>query len=135
MQKLGIELNAELSNNNDERQIIKLFEDGDRALIAVDPQELDRIYAEDYMQYDESGKTLSKQDLIRRLSSGAIRFLSMISTGRRVRVFGDCAIVHGSEEDEIEQGDHRFTVRYVYMDVVIKRNGRWQIVGSQLTKT
>ena len=28
----------------------------------------------------------------------------------------------------------RFLVRYVYMDVVVKRDGKWQIVASQLAK-
>jgi ketosteroid isomerase-like protein len=120
--------------SDDEQQIIKLFEDGDRALIAADPQELNRIYAEDYIQYDESGKILTKQDLIRRLTSAEIRFLSMTSTGRHIRLFGDFAIVHGSEEDEIEQAARHFMVRYVYMDVVVKREGEWQIVASQLAR-
>jgi hypothetical protein len=123
-----------LSKNDDEQQIVKLFEDGDRALIAADPDELDRIYAEDYIQYDESGKILTKQDLIRRLTSGEIRFVSMKSTGRRVRLFDNFAVVHGSEEDEVERGGRRFSVRYVYMDVVVKRESRWQIVASQLAK-
>jgi hypothetical protein len=28
--------------------------------------------------------------------------------------------------------DARFQVRYVYTDIVMKRNGRWQIVASRL---
>jgi len=120
--------------DNEEQHIAKLFEDGDRALIAADPCELERIYADDYLQYDESGSILTKQDLIRRLASGVIRFVSMKSTGRRVRLFGDFAIVHGSEEDEVQQDGRRFSVRYLYMDVVVKREGRWQIVASQLAK-
>jgi hypothetical protein len=60
----------------------------------------------------------------------------MISTGRRIRLLSDeLAIVHGSEEDDVEQGGRRFPVRYIYMDVVVKREGRWQIVGSQLART
>jgi ketosteroid isomerase-like protein len=133
-EKLIAELSAEFSESDDEQQIVRLFEDGDRALIAADPQKLDRIYATDYVQYDESGKIVTKQDLIHRLTSGEICFLSMISTRRRVRIFGDFAIVHGSEEDEVEQDGRRFSVRYVYMDVVVKREGRWQIVVSQLAK-
>ncbi|MGB9360981.1 MAG: nuclear transport factor 2 family protein, partial [Candidatus Sulfotelmatobacter sp.] len=67
--------------------------------------------------------------------SGVIRYLSMVSTGRRIRLLcADVAIVHGSEEDDVEQGGQRFPVSYVYMDVVMKRDGRWQIVGSQLAK-
>jgi ketosteroid isomerase-like protein len=122
------------ANDDDEQQIVRLFEDGDRALISADVDELRRIYADDYLQYDESGGVVTKEDLIRRLTSGAIRFFSMTSTGRRVRLFGDFAIAHGSEEDEIEQDGRRFSVRYLYMDVVVKREGRWQIVGSQLAR-
>jgi hypothetical protein len=40
-------------------------------------------------------------------------FLSMISVGGHIRLLReDVAIVHGSEEDEVEQGK-RFPVRYV----------------------
>jgi hypothetical protein len=124
-----------MSSPHDEQQILKLFEDGDRALIAADIAELSRIFADDYIQYDESGKTLTKQEVINNLKSGAIRYVSMISTGRLFRLLTkDVAIVHGSEEDEVEQGGHRFAVRYVYMDVVVKRNAEWQIVASQLAK-
>ena len=123
------------SVSHDEQQILQLFADGDRALISADPTELDRIYADDYVQHDESGKPSSKQDLIRVLTSGELRILSMTSTSRRVRFLReDVAVVHGSEEDEIERAGQRSTVRYVYSDVVMKRNDRWQIVASQLAK-
>jgi ketosteroid isomerase-like protein len=119
---------------DDEQQILRLFEDGDRALIAVDVAELERIYAEDYVQYDQTGIAFTRQDVIRNLTSGTIRFVSMTSTGRRMRLFGSFAIVHGSEEDVVEREEQRVTERYVYMDVVAKREGKWQIVGSQLVK-
>lgn len=120
---------------NDEQQILKLFEDGDRALIAADQAELARIYADDYVQYDESGDSHTKQDLLQNLKSGKIRYLSMVSTGRQVRVLSeDVAIVHGSEDDDVEQAGQRFPVSYIYMDVVVKRDGKWQIVASQLAK-
>jgi hypothetical protein len=120
---------------NDEQEIVNLFEDGDRALIAADVSELSRIFADDYIQYDESGDAHTKEDLLQNLKSGKIRYLSMISTGRRIRILREeVAIVHGSEEDDVEQGGQRFPVRYIYMDVVVKRGGKWQIVGSQLAK-
>jgi ketosteroid isomerase-like protein len=121
-------------NHNDEQKIIRLFEDGDRALMSADVREMERIYAEDYAQSDESGALLTRTDVIRNLTSGNIRFLSMKSTGRRVRLFGDFAVVHGSEEDEIERDAATLVVKYVYMDVVVRRDGRWQIVASQLGK-
>jgi ketosteroid isomerase-like protein len=119
-------------DRNDEREIIRLFEDGDRALMSADLLEIERIYADDYVQSDESGVLSTQADLIRSLTSGRIRFLSMKSTGRQVRLFDDFAVVHGSEEDEIERDGQRASVRYVYMDIVMRRRGRWQIVASQL---
>jgi uncharacterized protein (TIGR02246 family) len=120
---------------SDEQQILKLFVDGDRALIAGDIGELSRIYADDYVQYDESGNTSTKSDVIENATSGKIRYISMVSTGRRIRVVrDDVAIVHGSEDDLVEQGGKRYSARFVYMDVVMKRNGAWQIVASQLAK-
>ena len=119
----------------DEQQIEKLFEDGDRALVAANVAELSRIFADDYFQYNESGQPSTKQDVIRKLSSGEIRYVSMVSTGRSIRLLrDDVAIVHGSEVDMVEQGGERLPVRYGYMDVVVKRDGRWQIVASQLAK-
>jgi ketosteroid isomerase-like protein len=116
----------------DEKTILQLFEDGDRALMSADMDALSRIFADDYVQYDESGSAFTKHDVLENLKSGKIRYISMISTGRQIRLFGDFAIVHGSEDDEVEQAGTRFSVRYVYTDVVIKRDDRWQIVGSQL---
>jgi hypothetical protein len=117
---------------NDEREIIRLFEDGDRALVSADVQEMERIYAEDYVQSDETGRLSTRADLIRNFAAGKIRFLSMNSTGRRVRLFDDFAVVHGAETDEVERVGERVVVSYVYMDVVVRRDGRWQIVASQL---
>jgi hypothetical protein len=120
---------------SDEQQIVKLFEDGDRALIAANLAELSRIFADDYIQYDEFGESRTKQHVIKNLETGAIRYLSIVSTGRRIRLLSnELAIVHGSEDDDVEQGGRRFPVRYIYMDVVVKRTEKWQIVGSQLAR-
>jgi hypothetical protein len=120
---------------SEKQQIVRLFEDGDRALIAADLAELSCIFGEDYIQYDETGRPSTREEVLKNLKSGFIRYLSMISTGREIRLLGEnVAVVHGSEEDEVELAGKRFPVRYIYMDAVVKRNGKWQIVASQLTK-
>jgi hypothetical protein len=62
-----------MPGQSDEQQILKLFEEGDRALIAADLSALSRIFADDYIQYDETGKASTKQDVLNNLESGAIR--------------------------------------------------------------
>jgi uncharacterized protein (TIGR02246 family) len=119
----------------DEQKILALHEAGDRALMSADLTALAQIFADDYVQYNESGKAFTKQDVLDNFRTGAIRYPSIISTERRIRVFGDTAVVHGSESDEVEADGKRFSVRYVYLDVLRKCDGDWRIVASQLARS
>jgi uncharacterized protein (TIGR02246 family) len=123
-----------MSIDNDEQQILALHEAGDRALMSADLAVLAQIFADDYVQYNEAGKAFTKQDVLESFRSGAIRYRSIVSTGRQIRVFGDTAIVHGAESDEVESDGKRFNVRYVYLDVLRKQNGEWKLVASQLAR-
>jgi uncharacterized protein (TIGR02246 family) len=117
---------------DDEQAIQALFDSADRALVCADVDALARVFADDYIQYDASGKPFTKQEILTSLRTTAVRYPSIVSTGRTVRVFGDFAVVHGSESDEVEKGGQRLTVKYLYMDVARKKDGVWQIVAGQL---
>ena len=120
--------------SSDEQQILTLHEAGDRALMSGDLAVLERIFADDYVQYNESGKAFTKRDVLNNFRTGAVRYPSIVSTGRRIRLFGDTAVVHGSESDEVEAEGKRFSVRYVYLDVLRKCDGEWKLVASQLAR-
>ena len=100
--------------------------------MAADLSVLSEIFADDYMQCDAAGQPFTKQEILDNFRKGDIRYPSIVSTGRKIRVFGDMAVVHGSENDEVISGGRRFKVRYLYLDVLQKRNGEWKIVASQL---
>jgi len=119
---------------SDEEQILALHEAGDKALMSADLVMLAQIFADDYVQYNEAGKAFSKQDVLNNFRTGAIRYPSIVSTGREIRLFGDTAIVHGSESDEVEVNGTKSAVRYVYLDVLRKRDGEWKLVASQLAR-
>jgi len=122
------------NTENDERQILALHEAGDRALMSADLTVLAQIFADDYVQCDESGQAFTRHDVLERFRTGAIRYPSIVSTGRKIRLFGNMAVVHGSESDEVEAAGKRFAVRYVYLDVLEKRDGKWMLVASQLAR-
>jgi hypothetical protein len=122
------------NKETDEQQILALFEGGDRALMSADISVLSEILADDYVQYNAAGQPFTKQEILENLSKGDIRYPSIVSTGRKIRLFGDMAVVHGSENDEVVCDGKRFAVRYLYMDVLQKRKGEWKLVASQLAK-
>jgi len=118
----------------DEHKILALHEAGDRALMSADLGVLAEIFADDYLQYNEAGQASTKQDVLNNFRTGTIRYPSIVSTSRKIRVFGDTAVVHGSESDEVEVNGERFQVRYVYLDVLRKCDGEWKLVASQLAR-
>ncbi len=119
---------------DDETQILALHEAGDKALMSADLAVLAQIFADDYVQYNEAGKAFTKHDVLTNFRTGAIRYPSIVSTGRVIRVFGDTAVVHGSESDEVEVNGKRSAVRYVYLDVLRKCGAEWKLVASQLAR-
>ncbi len=131
---IGNDQKQHQEKQDDEQQILALHEAGDRALMSADLTALARIFADDYVQYNEAGKAFTKQDVLDNFRAGAIRYPSIVSTGRRIRVLGDTAVVHGSESDEVEVKGKRFAVSYVYLDVLRKRGGEWKLVASQLAR-
>jgi uncharacterized protein (TIGR02246 family) len=120
--------------SDDEQQILALHEAGDKALMTGDLAVLSQIFADDYVQYNEAGQSFTKQDVLNNFRTGAIRYPSIVSTARKIRLFGDTAIVHGAESDEVEVNGKRSAVRYVYLDVLRKRDGEWKLVASQLAR-
>jgi len=119
---------------SDEQQILAMHEAGDKALMSADLAVLAQIFADDYVQYNEAGEAFTKQDVLNNFRTGAIRYPSIVSTGRQIRIFGDTAVVHGAEFDEVDVNGKRFAVRYVYLDVLRKCGGEWKLVASQLAR-
>ena len=124
-----------MAATEDEKQILALHEAGDQALMSADLEALSRIFADDYVQHNESGQAFTKQDVLNNFRTGAIRYPSIVSTGRTIRVLGDVAVVNGSELDVVETRGRRSEVRYVYLDVLLKREGKWELVASQLARS
>ena len=118
----------------DEQQIEALYHAGDAALMSADVVALAEILADDYIQYNDAGQPFTRQQILANFQSGAIRYPSIVSTGRVIRLFGDTAVVHGSEDDEFESEGARSRVRYMYLDVLLKREGKWKLVASQLAR-
>jgi hypothetical protein len=67
--------------------------------------------------------------------SGAYKITYLDLDNFKVRVFGDTAVAtYGQTEKSQYQGKDN-SGHYVYTDVWVRRNGNWQIVATQGTKS
>ena len=90
---------------------------------AKDFKTMDRIMADDWVSVDFQGRTVTKAQAMAGLKSSSAP--QPIELGdMKVRVFGTTAIVQGKDSSG----------KFAWMDVFVKRDGRWQAVASQSTK-
>lgn len=123
-----------MTPDEDQQQIEALYHAGDHALMTADVEALSRILADDYVQYGDTGLPVTREQILDNFRTGAICYPSIVSTGRTIRTFGNMAVVHGSEDDIVETNRKQAQVRYMYLDVLIKRDGEWKFVASQLAR-
>ena len=97
-----------------------------RALKEQDYIALEGLYADDYMLVRPDGSVLNKQEVLRDLRSGGLRFHSIELDQTRVRMYGSTAVLTAesqavSSRDGMESRSHfRLTAVYVQQGQSIK---------------
>ncbi len=118
-----------------EQSIIQMEKDWANADITKDAATLERVMADDWVGVDFNGKILSKGEAIADLKSGASTAKSIELGPLKVRVFGNPAIVNGSDTEKSTWKGKDSSGHYVWTDVFAQRNGKWQAVSSTSVKT
>jgi ketosteroid isomerase-like protein len=95
---------------------------------------LDRIVADDWTAIDFEGKTETKAQAMADLKSGSSTLQTVTLGDMKVRVFGNTAVVTGSDTEKSTYKGKDSSGKYVWMDVFVNRNGKWQAVASESTK-
>lgn len=103
------------------------------AMIAGDLPALSQIVADDWIS-GVPGKAATKATFLADVKSGKHKLETCEFGPRDVQVLGDVAVLQGSvTETRLADGQRR-TFRVTYMDVWVKRGGRWLVFRSHATK-
>lgn len=89
----------------------------------------ERIVADDWMAITPEGSTENKAKRAAEIKTGET--LSATLGEVNVRVFGDTAVVTGSDDEVTVEGGKEVAGHYVWTDVFVKRDGKWVAVASQ----
>jgi ketosteroid isomerase-like protein len=115
---------------DDARELERLEREWVDALRAGDSATLERIWDEEFVFTDPGGHTLSREECLRDLASGALSLEEASLRSLRVQVFGDTGVVLGYVTLVGKAGRTRYDGDYDFMDVYAKRDGRWRAVLS-----
>jgi hypothetical protein len=102
--------------------------------LAKDLKTLDRILADDWVGLDFQGTANTKAQSIANLKTGSATTQSFELGPMKVRVFGSTAVVTGSDTEKSMYKGKDSSGKYVWTDVFVNRNGRWQAVASESTR-
>ena len=104
---------------------------------AIKTKNVDKVadtLADGSVGLDWDGKRFDKAKRLADMKSGAFS-LDTCEVGRMtVRIFGNTAVVIGSDTEKSTENGKDTSGEYVWMDVFVKQNGKWRAVASETTK-
>ena len=113
----------------DVRELVRLESVWNEAHEKGDASVLEKLWADDLEVTVPKMPVMSKSDVLGFARSGRMKFQRYQTSGLKVRVYGDAAVVSGRLQrtrtlnDKTVNDDWRFTKFY------IRREGRWQVVA------
>jgi Domain of unknown function (DUF4440) len=106
-----------------------------RALVEADIETARRLHADDFQLINPLGGSLTKEQYLGGLASGALDYLTWDPETIEVRVYGRVAAIrYRSQLEIVVQGQKISLRRYWHTDLYEKRDGQWQVVWSHATE-
>ena len=118
----------------EEQQLIDLERAWDKAFVAKDMRFIERVLADEFVATYGDGTRGDKAAEMAQTLDFDQRVDSSVLDSFRVRTYGDMAIVWFSRHMTGPKSGKIVSITYRFVDVFVKRAGRWQCVSSQSTK-
>jgi ketosteroid isomerase-like protein len=117
-----------------QEEILRMEKDFGQAVIKNDADAVGQFLTEDWIIIDPDGGVIDKARFLSVIKSGALTHEQMDSDDVRIRVYADTAIATALTRTKGKFMGQDFITQERATDVLVKKDGRWQIVFSQLTR-
>jgi ketosteroid isomerase-like protein len=116
-----------------EEELLKLEKEFANAIVANDPEAIERFVSDDWIIINSDGGIIDKERFLAVIKSGALTHETMESDDIRVRVYGESAVVTAVASSKGKFMGQDFSTRERATDVFVRQDGQWRCVLSQLT--
>lgn len=105
------------------------------ALVHHNVQAMDSLLAEDYIAITANGTLQSKEQTLANMRNGTLRFNSIDISDRKVRFYGQTALVTSRAEVDGNVGDGMISGSFRYTRVYVRDDkGNWKIVSFEASR-
>ena len=122
----SVKSDRDLKAEREVRELVRLW---DEAYVKGDTATLDRILADEFSFVAGPGKAA----YLASFKTRNLMIESAVSADIQVNVYGDTVILTGVDTITGKNKDQVLLTKWLYMDVWIKKNGRWQCVKTYST--
>lgn len=109
----------------------QLERDWSEAQKARNIDKLSQIIADDWAGLGSDGTRTTKKDFLNDVKSGSNKLETFEMGPMDVKVIGTIAIVQGGDTEKSSSKGKDTSGKWVWMDVFVNRDGKWQAVRSQ----
>lgn len=125
---------AELAASGDPAPgLIALEEKWVAALQKSDTKTLSALWAQTYVDTDETGHRSDKVEVLRVLKSGALKLRKLELSDMKAYVYDDAAIVTGTSVQDGDFQGQRLASKIVFTDTFVRHGDGWIAVASHRT--
>jgi len=122
------------AQSKDADEIKKLNAQWIASYVTLDTATLSRIYADDIILVNPSGKIMHKKEMLNNLvKPGHDEYVSTKVDTASVRLFGNSGIINAEVTGVVKADGKNSTIRVCYMDVYEKRKGKWYAIAAHVT--
>ena len=126
-------LAASVPAHSAESEIVRLELAWRQARIDGDTAFLERFYASEFHVHTEDGRRVARADDIGLFARRDVRPETIRPREMAVQLYGDTALVTGIDDIVGSYKGHRGEAHYRFADMLVRRDGRWQLVLQQAT--
>jgi ketosteroid isomerase-like protein len=105
----------------------------DRAIITKDRAAIAANMAEDFRDIDRHGNVAGKAQFLADLTDPQLTIDPYTVENFDVRIYGDVALLSGTTRMTGSYQGKPFKSHYRYIDMYVKRGGRWQVASVQIS--
>ena len=118
---------------DDTQQLTRIENAFAEALAKNDAAAFRALIADDWKVVMGEGSVMTADQILNPLKDGKLKFSSFTVDELDVRIFGDAAVVIGTNHTKGEWDGQDFTGKSRFTDVFVRIDGKWRCVSSHST--
>jgi ketosteroid isomerase-like protein len=108
-------------------------DDWDKAIVRKDLAAIAANMADDFRQIRYNGSVVDRETFLHDITSPDLTLDPYTVEDLDVRVYGEVALLSGRTHMTGRYAGEAFATHYRYVDVYVRRDGRWRVCNVQIT--